>query len=225
MPCFPQSNCSRRMLSLLVICVLVVTLSSCNSGPARIEQPHINASAAGDQAMEMYDTNGDGFVAGDELAKAPGLNAARATIDTDGDGRISADEVADRVLAWQEERAGLTNLRCVVRMNGRPLEGAEVVFEPEAFLGGEIETARGSVGARGSASISIPKAERPTPDTPPGLRLGLYKIRVSKIVGGRETVPARYNSETTLGQEVSLSTQASVRNGVELDLKSGSTVR
>jgi len=225
MPCWPQSNCLRRTLLLLVTCVVSVTLASCNSRPARIEQPYINASAAGDEAMEMYDTNGDGFVAGDELAKAPGLNAARKTIDANGDGRISADEVAARVQVWQEEKAALTNIRCVVQLDGRPLEGAEVVFEPEGFLGDEIETARGKVGARGSASISIPKAERPTPQTPPGLRLGLYKVRISKVVGGKEIVPARYNAETTLGQEVSLSTQASTRNGVQLDLKSDSTSR
>lgn len=225
MPAWLQSNHLRRTLSLVGICVAPVTLVSCNSRPARIEQPYINASAAGDQAIEIYDTNGDGFVAGDELAKAPGLNAARKTIDTNGDGRISAEEVAARVQAWQDEKAGLTNIRCVVSLDGRPLEGAEVIFEPEEFLGDEIETARGKVSARGTASISIPKAERPTPQTPPGLRLGLYKIRVSKIVGGKETVPARYNAETTLGQEVSLSTQAATRTGVELNLKSGSTGR
>ncbi len=215
-----QTNRLRRALSLVIVSIALAALTSCNSGPKRITQPYINASAAGAAAMEEYDTNHDGAVAGDELDRAPGLNAARATIDTNGDGQISAEEVANRVRVWQDEDAGLTNLRCVVRMNGRPLEGAEVVFEPEAFLGDGIETAKGTVSAQGSASISIPKAERPTPGTPPGLRLGLYKVTISRMLGGKETVPARYNVKTTLGQEVCLSALASTRGEVLFDLKS-----
>jgi hypothetical protein len=36
----------------------------------------------------------------------------------------------------------------------------------------------------------------------PGVYLGLYRVKVSKQVGGRETIPARYNSQTELGCEV-----------------------
>jgi hypothetical protein len=34
------------------------------------------------------------------------------------------------------------------------------------------------------------------------MHLGLYNVRISKIVGGKETIPSKYNTETTLGQEV-----------------------
>jgi hypothetical protein len=37
----------------------------------------------------------------------------------------------------------------------------------------------------------------------PGVPYGFYRIQVSrKDAEGKETIPARYNSETTLGQEV-----------------------
>ena len=192
-----------RTPSLVAISLALATLASCNSGPKRVNQPSISASGAGAAAMDEYDTNGDGAVAGEELEKAPGLKAALSNLDQDGDGRVTAAEVAERVRAWKNQNTGITNVRCLVVMDGRPLTGAEVVFEPESFLGGEIEKAVGVADSSGTVSPVIPKDQRPTPQTPPGLRLGLYKVRISKIVGGKETVPARYNADTTLGQEVS----------------------
>lgn len=211
---------SRGWRLLFVPAILSLGLASCNSGPKRIEQPYIDASAAGAAAMELYDTNHDGAIASDELKNAPSLAAALANLDKDGDGRVTAEEVTERVRAWQQQGTGLTNVRCTVLMDGRPLAGAEVVFEPEKFLGDTIETAVGKVSSSGSVSPVIPKDQRPTPQTPAGLRLGLYKVRISKIVGGRETVPARYNAETTLGQEVSADAPGMNRDHIEFKLQS-----
>src|SRR5262245_76907 len=72
----------------------LATLTACNSGPARVTQPYIDSSAAGEGAMQQYDTNGDGVVNGEELEKAPGLKAALPRLDSNGDKGISADEVA-----------------------------------------------------------------------------------------------------------------------------------
>ncbi len=212
---------SRHTTSLVFASLALATLASCNTGPARISQPYINASAAGSAAMDEYDTNGDGVVAGDELEKAPGLKAALGNLDKNGDGRVTAEEVAERVQAWQHQGTGLTNARCLVFMDGRPLAGAEVVFEPESFLGDSIEAAEGKVSSSGSVSPVIPKDKRPTPQTPPGLRLGLYKVRISKIVGGKETVPARYNAQTTLGQEVSADDPAMNQDQIVFKLQHG----
>jgi hypothetical protein len=66
----------------------------------------------------------------------------------------------------------------------------------------------------------VPLEERPSSDTPAGLALGLYRIRVSKMVDGKETIPARYNTETTLGQEVSMDDPAVASQRVRYDLKS-----
>lgn len=179
-----------------------LTLASCSSTPSRVHQPGIDAEGAGKTAMEMYDTDGDGKVAGDELEKAPGLKAMLATADTDKDGALTAEEVTARIYKWKEQKTGVTIFSFVATLNGKPLEGAVVTFEPEPFLGAKIKSAVGDTAFGGSGGASIPKDQRPTPTSPPGMHLGVYKVRISKQVNGVETVPAKYNTETTLGQEV-----------------------
>jgi hypothetical protein len=34
------------------------------------------------------------------------------------------------------------------------------------------------------------------------MHLGLYKVKISKKVNGKELIPAKYNEATVLGQEV-----------------------
>jgi hypothetical protein len=153
--------------------------------------------------MDIYDTNGDGTIAGDELKKAPALMAALPRLDTNGDGGVSEDEVEARVNAWKDMQTGMTTVRCHVTLNGQPLVGANVVFEPEPFLGDEIKTARGTTNVYGDAAPTIAPEDRPDPTLPGGAHFGLYKVRFSKIVNGKETIPPQYNSETIVGQEVS----------------------
>lgn len=175
----------------------------CSGGPSRVVAPSIDPEDAAEQAMQMYDTDGDGFVAGSELENAPGLTAAMTTLDTDGDEKVSAEEVAERIRAWQQTGVGITSIRCKVMLKNRPLQGATVTFDPEEFLGDEIQAAVGVSGPLGELSPKIPKENRPRPDSPPGLQLGIYQVRVSKMVNGTETIPAKYNTETVFGQEVS----------------------
>jgi hypothetical protein len=198
----------------------LIVVASCQYGPKAVEQPGINPSAAGSQAMEMYDTNGDGKIAADELDKAPSLKAALPRLDTDSDGGVSADEVAARVNAWKEMRTGLASVRCHVTLDGRPLAGAHVVFEPEAFLGDEIKTAYGDTNQFGDAAPTVPSEDRPDPTLPGGVHFGLYQVRITKPANGRESLPARYNTETTLGQEVSYDDPGMVNNNMGFALKS-----
>lgn len=185
-----------------IVGLSLLSAIGCSQLPARIQAPGISPSAAGRQAMAEYDTDGNGVVSGAELDKAPSLKAALATLDANADGGVSADEVTARVKSWQQSGVGLTTARCLVQMNGKPVEGATVVFEPEAFLGSEMPTAQGTTNKMGAALISVPKDKRPTPETPPGLPFGLYKVRISKQANGAETIVAKYNTETTLGQQV-----------------------
>ena len=90
--------------------------------------------------------------------------------------------------------------------------------EPEPFLGEEVQTAVGKTGPDGSAEVSIPKENRSAPDAPPGVNFGLYKVRISKDDGG-ERVPAKFNSATTLGQEVAFDDPV-VKQGIVLKLSS-----
>ena len=41
-------------------------------------------------------------------------------------------------------------------------------------------------------------------DSSPGVACGLYRVEISKLVGGKETIPAIYNTDTILGQEVAM---------------------
>jgi len=189
-------------------------------GPGRIAPPSIDADDAAELAMETYDTDRDGLVSGEELKKAPGLNAATETLDMDRDGSVSEQEIVERIQRWQQRRVGLTFAPCVVLMNGKPLEGATVTYDPEEFLGDNLKAAIGTTNYAGEASQRIPKESRPSPDSPPGMHVGLYKVRISKIVNGQETIPRKYNSDTILGQEVSSVDKAMSNNQIRFRIKS-----
>jgi hypothetical protein len=168
--------------------------------------------------MKMYDTDGDGFIAGEELDKAAGLKAAIKTFDADKDSKISEHEIADRVLAWKNQSIALLSFTCDVTLDGKPVEGATVTFEPDEFIGGVISSAVDVTNVIGTASPSVPKANRPSETTPPGVQAGTYKVKISKIVDGQETIPARYNVETILGQEVSTADWAIVNKQVRYNM-------
>ena len=53
----------------------------------------------------------------------------------------------------------------------------------------------------------------------PGIYVGLYRVRISKKVDGKETIPARYNTKTELGREVATNI-ATIRANVMFRLKS-----
>jgi hypothetical protein len=180
-----------------------------------VNQPYIDADGAGDAAMEQYDTNGDGLVAGDELENAPGLKAALPTMDTNGDKGISAEEVTARINVWKQMRTGVMTFPFTVTLDGRPVEGATVTFVPEAFLGDEIKRASCQTNYAGGGAATIAKEDRPDPKTsPPGMHLGLYQVNISKTQGGKETVPRRYNDATILGQEVAVDVREIFNNHV-----------
>jgi hypothetical protein len=206
---------------LAIASLVLVSIAGCQGGPAPVKQPSINASTAGKLAMEQYDTNGDGKVAGDELEKAPSLKAALPRLDTNGDGAVDADEIAARVNAWKAMETAMTGVPCKVTLDGQPLVEATVTLEPEAFLGDEVKAAYGTTNAFGMAGPTIPKEQRPDPTLPGGAHFGLYKVRISKVVNGKEIIPARYNTNTTLGLEVSYDEPGIAKMNVPFDLKSG----
>jgi hypothetical protein len=191
-----------------------------SSGPSRVQPPDIDAGDAGDQAIELYDKDGDGSIAGAELDAVPGIKAAMETIDADQDGKATADEIAARIEAWQATDIGVMGVNCGVTLDGTALAGATVTFEPESFLGDNIQAGVAEIGAGGSAMVSVPKDKRPAQDTPPGVQLGLYRVRISKLVNGQETIPPQYNFQTTLGQQVSPDDPAVAGQRVRFELTS-----
>jgi hypothetical protein len=195
---FGKLTCSK-----LFVLLSLLACASCSFGPSRVIQPGINPSSAGSAAIEAYDKNGDGNISGEELEHAPALKAALSRLDTNGDKGVSADEVAARVSAWQEMRTGMTSFAFTVTLDGTPVTDAIVTFEPDPILGDDIKAATSTTNQTGRGRASIP----PEPGTKPsqvipGMHIGLYRVKISKMVGGKETIPAKYNTDTVLGQEV-----------------------
>ena len=160
----------------------------------------------------MYDTNKDGVIAGEELEKAGSIKSAMANIDANGDGKVSAEEITNRVQAWKDSKIGRMSLSCTVKYRGQPLPDATVTFEPEPFLGDEVKAATGTTDKFGMAVLTIPEVR------PPGVACGLYRVKISKQVNGKEQVPPRYNTNTILGQEVAMDA-AGMEEGIFFNLQ------
>ncbi len=191
-------HCSSKAVFL----VGIVLLAGCSGRPGRVSPPSIDAEDAAAQAMSTFDKNSDGFIADKELISAPALNAALKQLDEDGDGKVSEEEIVKRIRAWSESKIGIMSISCNVVMDSRPLEGVEVIFEPEPYLGNNVKPAVGITDRFGSTNMSVLKENRPTPESPAGVQFGLYKVRITQKSGSK-SVPEKYNTKTTLGQEIS----------------------
>ena len=176
--------------------------------PRRILPPKIDPEKAADRAIEQYDTNKDGKIAGKELDGAPALKAAIGNLDTDYDGAVTRDEIAARIVWWKKSRLGRMAMQCVVKYRGKPLSGATVVCEPEEFLGEATPGGEGITDKYGTAVLAIPDV------MPPGLAPGFYRV---KITSKRVNLPEKYNKKTILGLEVALDA-AGLREGLVFSL-------
>jgi hypothetical protein len=180
--------------------------------PQRIFPPKYKPAEAAAKAMELYDADKDGKISGDELEKAPGLKAALKVMKTDKEKGVTADQIKERIQKWLDSRIGRTSLSCMVTHNGQPLAGATVKFVPEKFLSKySPDTATGVTNQTGMAMLSVPTGN----DLPPGLPPGIYRVEITK---NGEDIPAKYNTETVLGQEVSLD-NIDMQMGIKFNLK------
>lgn len=167
----------------------------CNSAP-RPEKPDLSPTESAEQAVSEYDSDGDGLISKKEAEAAPGLLAAFAKIDTDGDDQASKEEIESRIVYYKTATSWVINGTCKVTYKRRPLDGATVVFEPESFLGSSFQECTGVTDERGEAFISREGSQIK------GIYLGFYRVRITKDKkNGSEMIPARYNTETTLGFE------------------------
>lgn len=182
-------------------CAAIVGCSG--GGPSAIEKPSFDPSGSAARAIETYDTDKDGFVAGPELEKSASLNSAIKNIDKDHDGKVSEQEIVDRVSTWADTSIGQTSIYCEVTLDGAPVAGATITFVPEEFMGGVLQEASDVTSLSGGGSPTIPVDKRSSPDVPPGIQLGFYKVAISKKAGTEELIPSKYNTETILGQQVS----------------------
>jgi len=179
--------------------IVLTSVSACSRGPGRVAPPRIEAEGAAAEAIHLYDTDKDGSLNAAEVAKCPGMLAEIKLYDRDGNGLVSRDEIADRIKDLRKHGVGLTRLNCDVTVNGRGLKDATVEFEPEPYLGGEIQAARGVTDADGVAQMAIPAEKLPADQQDlKAIHYGTYKVRITHP---KMKLPAKYNTETTLGYE------------------------
>lgn len=209
-------NLQNILATLAVANCLILVI--CSRGPAPIPVTRFNAKQCAAKALELHDSNADGSLSSDELDASAGLSYAAKRADTNADGELDESELISMVDAWNKKSIGLITLRCNVKHRRRPLKGATIRLEPEPFLAGLIKAAEGVTDEFGDAFLSVPKDKRPIADAPPGAQLGLYRVVVSKLEKGQETIPDRFNIKTVIGQEVAFD-DPGVLNGIEFELK------
>lgn len=207
----------KQCRSALAIAFLLFA-TSCSTGPRAIPATRFKPKKILSKVLELYDTDGDELLSARELESSPGLKSASRRADTNDDGSLDKEEVIGMVDLWNQKAIGLLSLRCNVTYKRRPLQGATIRLEPEPFLDELIEVAHGVTDEFGDAFITVPKEKRPIPDAPPGVQIGLYRVVISKTKAGKETLPAKYNQATELGQEVSFD-DPGVQNGIKYDLR------
>lgn len=172
-----------------------VLFSGCTS--ERVEAPAFSPAGAAAQAIALYDKNGDGLLDEKELERCPALLEALPKIDTSGDKRLSADEIAERLKQIQEANIGIMTVTCKVVLDNQPLEGAMVRLIPEPFMGPAVQPACGVSDENGAVNLRIDGQSFP------GVHCAFYRVQITKDGGnGKDLLPARYNTQTTLGAEV-----------------------
>ena len=204
-------------LGFSLVGMVALTVSGCGGGSQSAVRPMEIAGDAGTQAVAKFDANKDGVLDYDELAKAPGLRAGVAKIKKLAQirqsapaeselqsAKISAEEIDARIKEWKALGTGRITVPChVYRVNkqggngrAQPLEGAEVKFVPESFLGPALTVGTGTTDAKGQAMVSQPSRGGDDPNV--GMCPGYYRVEITK---GSE-IPEKYNTATILGEEI-----------------------
>ena len=188
-------------VAVFVVVIAPLRLIGCSSRPSAIAPPDIEPGELAAAAIKQYDKNGDAVIDNKELEAAPSIRFSLDRIDANGDNKILSEEISQFAQKhWVDTPVGIVRVQCVVNVKGRPLDGATVTLEPEAFMQGVVSSATG-VTRGGTAALDVSDATRPHPNAH-GVQSGLYLVRVSKVVNGKETIPPKYNAQTVLGCEV-----------------------
>jgi len=179
------------------VVAMLLAATGCSGKPARPAGSGVDPQAAGTKAVADFDANHDGALDDEELKKCPGLRSSLQRADTDKDGKLSAEEIAARIQSWLNSGTVVMEAAIAMTLDGQPLAGATVSLDPEPFLGDGFHAAQGSTNKIGQVVFTTS-----TEFGFPGLYLGFYRVRVTKSDGGKELIPAKYNTETELGCEI-----------------------
>lgn len=192
-----------RILNLAITVLVATVCLACSKAPTAVEVPAIDSEAVASEVMTLFDKDGDGFLKEDELSGCASLRDAlkKPRVDKDRDQRLSREEFVSRLDGWTNGGVGVSYLACSVTRQGQPLSGAAIKFIPESFLAEFIQPAEGVTDASGSAMMGIDKSNLPEAlRNLRGVQQGLYRV---EITHPSVQLPAQFNSETTIGLEVS----------------------
>ena len=193
--------------------MVFLAMTGCSRSVPMTKGPGIAPDAVARNAVQQYDSKHLGHLDAEESRKSPAIMALRVELGLGPDAPLNEEQIAERARKWLQSRNPRLVPIVTVDLDGQPLDGATVTFQPEECMGPDYHPASATTVGQGQCVVS-----GDDPATP-GLYLGLYRIQVSKVANGRETLPERYNSRTELGVEVGPSL-ARRRGTLPLHLKS-----
>ena len=185
-----------RFYHLSLAALAAAAIASGCSGRRGPKWPELVPGNVAKRAMDAYDKNHDGKIDAAELKASPALLEAMETMDVNHEGSLTEAKIAERVRTWLKGKTIVFQPAVRVYLDGQPLDGATVIFEPEAFMGPAYKLTSATTDKAGTC---LPPGDDPQF---PGLHPGLYLVRISKKVNGQEIIPARYNTATELGREI-----------------------
>ena len=189
-----STQADKRALAALLL--LLTLLGGCNQHPAALAFPQINPSKVAEQAIATYDQSGDGELDKLELESSPALARAQQQLDRNKDGLVSPEEIANRIRQWRDSGTVVIDVIAEVTLDGEPLSNAEVTIEPEPFMGDAYKPILSVTDSTGMATFAS------SDQRVPGLKVGFYRVRISRIGEGNESLPKQYNEQSELGLEV-----------------------
>lgn len=186
----------------------LLSLAGCNQGPGRIPGVDVSVERVAENIVHEYDKDGSGTLSQKELASVPAVEVNRSWYDVDHDGEISTSELRAGLAVIFDAKIGLLSAWCNVSRNGRPLPGALVEFVPLPELQGAVPPASATTDDQGIAKMAVADDDLPA-NSPRSLSLvrpGLYLVKVTHPT---ISIPPKYNTDTTLGKEISNHSTAS----------------
>jgi hypothetical protein len=170
-------------------------LFGCLGTQKALEIPSFDPGKGADGILAAIDKDADKSISVTEASASPGIQAGFARFDADGNKSISRDELQSRFTQLVNCGVAIMPVNCTVTFKSKPLAGATVKFIPEPFLGGAIVGAEGTTDASG---FTIPTVSDGTGTS--GMQFGIYKV---EITHPSIAIPEKYNTQTTLGCDIS----------------------
>jgi hypothetical protein len=207
-----QGRSSPSFVAVSYTAIVLSVAAGCESGIAHC--PPLDPAVIAAQAIAALDTNKSGVLEGAEIVQAQGLRSGLSAIDADESGTITAAEIEQRLRRYGEFPVATLPLGCVVRVDGQPLAEGEVRLVPESFFGDSRQVVLGRSDEHGVVDFRVEGSQAF------GVPQGMYRIEVSKPdAAGNETLPARYNTQSQLGQEIAFD-RREIEGALRLELSS-----